>query len=785
MASSPLVQRESDERPMRRKWAVLSWLWLALVLLLAAHQFVFWRAPMVDDNVMALLPGRVSDPIEAIVDHRMFDGMAREIVVLVGGDDWPAASRAAAAFTDQLRGSAVLAPVSDEESGAQAAVEFFQPFRDRLLTGEQRRRLAAGNLDEWTDTALAQLYGPGVAGGLGSWHSDPLRLWPDWWQERLGRDVSIRDGMPAVSRDGSDWIILRLAASTPAFQLDGRAHLKDALDAAAAAARRASPGARILRAGVPLHAEAAAVRASWEVNTIGLGSLLAVVVLMWLAFRSPLPVALVALSLLVGCAAAVSVTVLVFGKIHLLTLVFGASLVGVAEDYGIHYFASRQGHADMSPHRLMKYLLPGLFLAMVTSALAYLGVGLAPLPGLQQMAVFSVTGLLAAFATVVAWFPWLDRGSRPISQFGRRIGASLAGWPRINFGSTASWAGAVVLALFCALGIARLQTRDDLRSLQNSPLDLVTQQQQVSRLLGLPSPAQYFLLVARSEEDLLQREEALRARLDPMVASGKLSGYSATSDWVPSLRRQAGNARLTRAVESAVLDRASDVVGEPIIRPEFSPAPLRVADWMRAPVSQPFRSRWLGEVAGNWASVVMLDGIGPGSDLARLREQANGLPGVRWVDRTSEISALLGHYRQKMQRLLVAGFFAVWVALWWRYRKPAWRAVAPTALAVVLTMSILGWLGEPFQLFTVLALLLLLGMGVDYGIFLLEHRDDGASWLAVSLGAGSTLLAFGLLALSQTPALHSFGLSLLLGISLVWLLSPCFRPKAFRNEGAT
>ncbi|WP_334131654.1 hypothetical protein, partial [Silanimonas lenta] len=72
--------------------------------------------------------------------------------------------------------------------------------------------------------------------------------------------------------------------------------------------------------------------------------------------------------------------------------------------------------------------------------------------------------------------------------------------------------------------------------------------------------------------------------------------------------------------------------------------------------------------------------------------------------------------------------------------------------------------------------MLLLGVGIDYGIFLLEHQDDGASWLAVSLGAASTLLAFGLLALSQTPALHGFGLTMLVGVGAVWALSPLFRP---------
>jgi predicted exporter len=102
----------------------------------------------------------------------------------------------------------------------------------------------------------------------------------------------------------------------------------------------------------------------------------------------------------------------------------------------------------------------------------------------------------------------------------------------------------------------------------------------------------------------------------------------------------------------------------------------------------------------------------------------------------------------------------------------------PTALASTLSVALLGWLGVPLQLFSVLALVLLLGVGVDYGIFLLEHPGDGVSWLAIVLGASSTLLSFGLLALSATPALRAFGLTMLAGIGAVWALSPCFRPPA-------
>ena len=93
-------------------------------------------------------------------------------------------------------------------------------------------------------------------------------------------------------------------------------------------------------------------------------------------------------------------------------------------------------------------------------------------------------------------------------------------------------------------------------------------------------------------------------------------------------------------------------------------------------------------------------------------------------------------------------------------------------------------MGEPLQLFNVLALILLLGMGIDYGIFLMEHRGDDSAWLAVCVGAASTWLSFGLLSLSATPALHAFGLTLLFGIGLVWLLSPLFRPLASTTRGA-
>jgi len=456
-------------------------------------------------------------------------------------------------------------------------------------------------------------------------------------------------------------------------------------------------------------------------------------------------------------------------------LVFGASLVGVAEDYGIHYFSSRQGNPGQTPRSMMRHLLPGMWLAFITSAVAYLSLGMAPLPGLQQMAVFSAAGLLAAFLTVVCWFPYLDKNASRQSWLSKKISNSLQHWPRWQWRRTSHRIFAFAIVVFMLSGFAQWHTEDGLRQLQSSPADLVSQQQRVSKILGLPSPAQYLLLTAGSEQALLQAEEALKPRLDDLVGDKTIRGYSAVSDWVPSENRQNENRVLVSRIEEKLLADISMTLGESLQRPVSSERAFSVKDWLSLKSTQTLQAQYLGEVAGKWGSVVMINGLDSGESLQRLAETVKTMPQVRLIDRSGEISGLLKHYRSKMTILLFVGYALVALALFWRFKVHAWRALLPTFLAAGISLSATAWLGEPVQLFTILAHFLILGTGVDYGIFLLEHHDDPSSWLAVCLGAASTLLAFGLLALSATPALHTFGLSMLFGVGLSWLLSPCFR----------
>jgi predicted exporter len=161
---------------------------------------------------------------------------------------------------------------------------------------------------------------------------------------------------------------------------------------------------------------------------------------------------------------------------------------------------------------------------------------------------------------------------------------------------------------------------------------------------------------------------------------------------------------------------------------------------------------------------------------ARAQAAVAGMEGVRFVDQVQEIAQLLGRLRRVLSWALAGGALVVLVLLWMAYRKAAWAAALPTALGALAALGTLGWLGLPFNLFALLGLILLLGTGIDFGIYLQATGERRrSSFVAVNLAALTNIAAVGVLAFSTTAAFRSFGLVLAVGAGVAWLTAPCFR----------
>jgi predicted exporter len=774
---------------------LLAIFWALVVGALLAHNAYLWAGNKIvpDSNILALLPVQERDPVLQASFTHMVDAAQQRMIVLVGADDWQQATRAADAYVAVLKPHADLLKFSDAASEQTQAdwLKLFQQHRLALLTPQDEAALREQSKDAWAGVALNKLYSPFAGPKLGSFQDDPFGLFSDWVQARAQETpVRPRDGRLFVASDKKQYVVLPIVLQVPAFAMSAQQTVIPLLNRAQQAAQHAVPGAEVIEAGAVLHAAAAGGQATHEVSTIGIGSLLGIVLLMWLTFHSIKPIGLILLSIAIGCAGALSMSWLLFDRIHLLTLVFGASLIGVAQDYGIYFLCNRLGaDATIDSGALLKRLMPGLILTLITTVIGYAGLALTPFPGLQQMAVFSILGLIFAWLTVICWFPWLVSSSTLKNvHVARAYGISLARWPLARLNKR-TLIVATVFSVFALFGLSRLGVNDDIRLLQNSPKRLVDDQLKLNKLLDAPTPVQFFLVRGATAETVLQREESLKQRLEPLIRQHVISGYQALSNWVPSSRVQAArrtmieekllrdDGPLAAVAEKLDQDRAwVDTTRQHIL--SASPE-LSMDEFMQSSSSEPWRHLWLGQVNGTYASVVALRGMSK-SSWSSVEHAADGLDGVQWVDKVGDISSVLGRYREYMGWVVLISYAAIYLLLLPRYRANAWRVLLPTALASVFTLACMGMLGHALQLFHVLALMLLLGVGVDYGIFLHEqkNRHDHTAWLAVGLSAISTLLSFGLLGLSKTPALQAFGLTMLVGTASVWMIVPCFRKEA-------
>lgn len=772
--------------PRALRWLAL--VWLAWALLCVGHNAWLWTrsGTLLDTDVLAMLPQDERDPLAASATRLMASAAERRVIVLVGGADWPAAQHAGDAFAASLADQTVATlRYRVDDQAQQTWLDFYAPHRAALLSAATREQLTRQTTPQLADQALAWLYQPVAGPRVGRWADDPLNLLGQWLAERsqLSR-VRVLDGRLALQDGAQAYAILMLELQASAFDIAGPQALQPLLAQGRAAALQASPKVQVIQGGVPLFAAAAAAQAQHEVHTIGIGSLVGIVLLTLLVFRSLRPRLLVTLSMAVGLLTAITVSALVFQRLHLITLVFGASLLGVAENYGSNYFSARLGLAPEQRWQMLREQAPVMGLAMLTTVIGYALLALTPFPGLQQIAVFSAVGLLAAFVTVLLWFPLLDGGQMQPTRFAQWLGGWRASWPQWGQQPVTAIGVALALAVLAA-GAWRFQANDDIRQLQNAPPQLVQDQRELGRLMDLPGVAQFFIVQGADEQQLLAREEALTTRLRALQASGQLRGWQAVSDWVPSAARQAQDLALLHQRfdgEAGLTALLAQRLEQPVDSPLLAQAPpaLTLQAWLASPVSEPLRHQFLGQLGGGPACAVLLRGAESTDARTRLAALAAELPGVRWVDKVADVSSLLGRYRVRMSGVILLAYGLVWAALAWRFGRAAWRALLPTALASVLTVALLALAGQPLQLFHVLPLLILLGLGVDYGIFLLERPAPEATrpFLSVTLAAACTLLSFGLLALSGTPALRAFGLTLLIGVTLAWALTPVFLPRS-------
>ncbi|MBD8898176.1 MMPL family transporter [Rhodanobacter sp. DHG33] len=761
---------------------------LAMVVLGA--WLLFGRGPLpIQTDLLAMLPTTEQNPLAEAAVERLAHANGDRVVLLVSNRDDARAKDAARTLGKALATHAVFGDVTAELPPFDLA-QVTAPYlahRDWLLTETDRAVLASPGFDP--AQALAQRLNEPFLTGVGVPLADDPFGWLQHWlaQQPWSRSPLLPEDDLLVAHRGDKTYVLVTAALKGSSYDDGvQRRALDALQDAESQIERHYPGTTVLHTGAVFYASAARANAKRDMDRVGWISALGIALLLLAVFRSPGSLLLAFLSTTVGVVAATTVSLLVFGQIYLLTLVFGAALLGEAVDYSIQYLSAR-AHAGprWQAGAGLRQVRPALLLALGTSLLGYALLGLVPFPALRQMAVFAISGMVAACLSVFWLLPALLQ--RPAKAVTPVLVRGAHAMQRTLAAPARGWRGAgltVVLLLVALPGWMRLHHDDDVHHLIAQPAALTAQEQQIREISGLGNASQFYLVQGKDKEQTLQHEETLEARLQALVNEGKLEGWTGLAGMVPSQARQAHDHALLSALfndpahlRQILVDAGFRASAIDAYVAAWPGAPLPLDDWLKTPLSTPFRQLWMGCDAQGCASLVLPQG----GDETALAQAAAGLTGVQLVDKPASVSQLFGRYRGYASVWLLAAVLLIVPVFGWRYGwRRAPRVLAPPVLGIALTLAALGYLDQPLTLFHGMALMLVLGVGANYAVFLHEgepHTADkpGAMYASVLLSALTALLSFGLLSLSSMPALRDFGLTLLLGIAFTVLLVPASR----------
>ena len=764
-----------------------SGLFLAVIALAAATLvLLLTRGVPLQTNVLAMLPATERDPVAEKVVASLGAAIGSRAIFLVSHADEARAKAAAERFVAEagaaggFRGLVARLPEADPK----LLLRLYSAGRFGLLTDADREALASGR---WRvrESVLQQIVSPvGAMAGL-PLAQDPFGFFGRWMASLVpsAGKMRLEDGW-LVSYDGGRARVLVLGevdGDVYDNAVQGRAIA--AYERGAKAALAAEPGTEIQRTGTVFFAASARAAAMNDMDRIAIGSIAGITLLMLVAFRSIRPIVLGLLSAGAGVLAAALALVAIDGELHLVTLAFGASLIGEAIDYAILFCAAHLAAGSRwTPEAGVAQVRPALTVAVATSLLAYALLGLLPFPGISQVARFALVGLAVAFLTVQWLLPGLMM--RPST----RDAAAATGWAARALerwsgmlGGRRGLAVAALALLACIPGWLAVRPNDDVRLLVPRQPELALQDAAIRAATGFDAGSRFFLVRGADGEDVLLKETALTRRLRELEAAGALAGHQAVSDFVPPRAVQEANRALLRKhafADSGALTRTLLEVGfrteaAKKLPGEFARAaePVTVADWLASPLSTPFRHLWAPAGEGVPASVVTLTGE---RDAARVARAGAGLEGVMLVDKAASVSQLLGWYRAWAGPGLAAAALMMLIVLMLRYgARSALAVLLPVVLAEAISLAVFGYSGVPLTLFAVVGWMLGLGIGVNYSIFLREGIDrPGATAMAVMLSACTTLLGFGLLAFSGVPALRHFGLALATTIGGSLLLAP-------------
>ncbi|MBS7266402.1 MAG: MMPL family transporter [Treponema sp.] len=777
----------------------------AAVLIFFLASIIIFRGKIgIDSDLFNLVPKSISMASVKKADEKMMSVTSQNVFILVANEDFSEAKKVAQDVYEELKNSKNFETVSlyNDVSAMGEITDFLYKYRSYLIDEKTADVILASEqgAKDFALEALSKAYGGFTMLPLDNIDTDPFLLTEYNLQNYLsslqnaGTAMSVKDGVLASKFEDKWYVMIRGILSSRGAKLASKNNA--ITEIYRVCENNNNDSTRFIYSGTPFHSHESSTSASREISVIATVSMLAVIILLIFIFRSVRPLVFSVASILISLGVAVLMTLSVFHKMHVITLVFGTSLIGSCIDYSLHFFTHWAGNTELkSSTEIRNHIFSGLLMAIVSTGICFAILLFAPFTILKQMSLFCLAGLVSSFLTTIAIYPYIKL---PEKRGNIRFTKHFSG---IVSKVEQKWVGRaviIVLFVFSILSILichkNVKIKNNLLTLYDMKGRLLQDEIIASRVIQY-TPGGWYIVSGETEDEALKNEEKLRAEFEKMT-EGKI-GYISTSSFIPSKEiqkksREAYKKLMESAPEQLQALGFDDVENFDALMKLINDYEItknnfvsfengNVPDFIESAIS----SAWLGKVDGKYFTVLLPTRV---TDYTNYRSLAENNDNVYFISKSQDISKDLDSLTSMILKFFVVAYVLMFIMLKFFYSwKQAFKIISVPLLIILVVVAVFALCKINMEFFSVTGLILVFGLGLDYIIYMMENekKEKGNQSsvqsqsleqktlepFATMVSFVTTIISFGALALSSFKPVHLIGLSIFIGLATAYVSS--------------
>ena len=517
--------------------------------------------------------------------------------------------------------------------------------------------------------------------------------------------------------------------------------------------------------GVPIHTYYSQKSAKKEITIISIVSLVVICMMFIFIFKSLKPYIISMCTIFIAGAAAFLYSSVFFNSIHIFTFVFGTSLIGISIDHSIHFITEWYNEKDKK--EVLKKIFPSMLLGFLTTIISYLSLFLTSLTLLKQIALFSIFGLISSFLTVNIIYPIIFKNDK------RNIKQSVLSGSRnilneyvkiINI-KTVSIIFVIVIIL-SIIFIPRIKVNFSANQLYDTPDFLLESESEVYKRLNTSLAKNIIISSGETLSKALEAEESIENYFT--------NNYNAISRILYSEKKQRENIKLTEEklmplLREQIRELNLDETSYNKIKTEFESIKNDVLDINSIIESDSFSElKKIITTNNNKYFIIATSDYDTNNTINVTNNN------VKVFNLNEEINDALDSTAKTAVKMALIAYILIFIAMAVFFNKKQAAAIILVQLmSVLINLSIHSIFGVNINIFSIFALILSIGISIDYAIFFSNSAaDKEITFLAVFLSMMTTVLSFGTLAFSSFIPVKSFGLFLFIGVLSSFIISP-------------